>query len=387
MQWRVPLSDLNFGPEETAAVSEVIRSGWLSMGSVTQTFEAEFEAFVGASHAMAVTNATAALHLACLACRLGLGDEVILPSLTFVASANAVRYTGAAPVFVDIESEDWLSISPAAVETAITQRTKAIMVVHYAGYPCDMPAILEIARQNNLVVIEDASHAVGATLDERHLGTWGDIGCYSFFANKNMTTAEGGMLVTDNDQLAEKVRVLRSHGMTTLTWDRHRGHASTYDVVDLGYNYRIDELRSALGRVQLSKVLDGNRRRGELVELYRQKLAEQAPHISVPFTQMRGRSSYHIMPILLPEGWDKLSFMAAMKDKGIQTSWHYPPVHTFSSYAKDMDLLISNLPLTEALAAREVTLPLYPSMTEEQVGWVVEALVHSSKLFADEHNL
>jgi dTDP-4-amino-4,6-dideoxygalactose transaminase len=309
MQWRVPLSDLNFGPEEQEAVSEVIRSGWLSMGSVTQAFEAEFAAFVDSSHAMAVTNATAALHLACLACGLGPGDEVILPSLTFVASANAVRYTGAVPVFVDIESEDWLSISPAAVQAAITQRTKAIMVVHYAGYPCDMPAILEIARQYNLVVIEDAAHAVGATLDGRHLGTWGDIGCYSFFANKNMTTAEGGMLVSDNDQLAEKVRVLRSHGMTTLTWDRHHGHASTYDVVDLGYNYRIDELRSALGRVQLSKVLDGNRRRGELVELYRQKLAEQAPHISVPFTQMRGQSSYHIMPFYcLKDGTKWLSW-------------------------------------------------------------------------------
>ena len=384
MIWRVPLSDLNFGPEEEAAVAEVIRSGWLSMGSVTQAFEAEFAEFVGAGHALAVTNATAGLHLACLACGLGPGDEVILPSLTFVASANAVRYTGAVPVFVDIESEDWLNILPNAIEAAITERTKAIMVVHYAGFACDMPAILEIAREHNLAVIEDAAHAVGATLDGRHLGTWGDIGCYSFFANKNMTTAEGGMLVTDNDQLAEKVRVLRSHGMTTLTWDRHHGHASTYDVVDLGYNYRIDELRSALGRVQLAKVLEGNRRRDQLVKLYRQKLAELAPHITLPFTQARGQSSYHIMPILLPDGADKLAFMAVMKAEGIQTSWHYPPVHTFSTYAKDRNLSYSQLPLTEALATREVTLPLYPTMTEDQVDWVVEALIHSSKQFSNE---
>jgi dTDP-4-amino-4,6-dideoxygalactose transaminase len=384
MQWRVPLSDINFGPEEAAAVAEVIRSGWLSMGSVTLAFEAEFAEFVGTKHALAVTNATAALHLACLALGLGNGDEVILPSLTFVASANAVRYTGATPVFVDIESEDWLNIAPMAIEAAITEHTRAIMVVHYAGFACDMPAILAIARKHKLAVIEDAAHAVGATLNGRHLGTWGDIGCYSFFANKNMTTAEGGMLATDNDQLADKMRVLRSHGMTTLTWDRHHGHASTYDVVDLGFNYRIDELRSALGRVQLSKVLEGNQRRGELVDLYRQKLTEGAPYIIVPFSKKRGQSSYHIMPVLLPEGWDKLEFMAAMKAEGIQTSWHYPPVHTFAAYAKDFTYGNIQLPLTEALAAREVTLPLYPTMTEEQVDWVVEAIIHSSKQYTNE---
>jgi len=386
MTWKIPLSDLNFGPEEAAAVAEVIRSGWLSMGSVTKAFEAEFAEFVGTKHALAVTNATAALHLACLACELGSSDEVILPSLTFVASANAVRYTGATPVFVDIESEDWLNIAPMAIEGAITERTKAIMVVHYAGYACDMPVILEIARKYNLAVIEDAAHAVGATLDGRHLGTWGNIGCYSFFANKNMTTAEGGMLVTDNDQLADKVRVLRSHGMTTLTWDRHHGHASTYDVVDLGFNYRIDELRSALGRVQLSKVLEGNQRRDHLVNLYRKMIAEKAAQITVPFSQRRGKSSHYIMPIILPQGWDKLAFMAAMKAEGIQTSWHYPPVHTFSNYTKGSSFSSVNLPLTESLAAREVTLPLYPSMTEEQVEWVVEALIHSANQFANEQN-
>ena len=429
MSWKIPLSDLNYGPEEEAAIVEVVRSGWLSMGAVTQAFEAEFAAFVGAKHALAVTNATAALHLACLACGLGPGDEVILPALTFVASANAARYTGAVPVFADIESEDWLNISPTAVEAAITAHTKAIMVVHYAGYPCDMPAILKIAYQHNLPVIEDAAHGVGASLDGRALGTWGNIGCYSFFANKNLSTGEGGMLVTDDDSLAEKARILRSHGMTTLTWDRHHGHASTYDVVDLGYNYRIDELRSALGRVQLTKVLAGNRRRVELVDLYRQQLAERAPHITVPFTQARGQSSHYIFPVLLPKGTDKLAVMAKMKGQGIQTSWHYPPVHFFIAYRhpRDSDTMAAksakeqtpsqgmgsslggqmingflkhnmkrstslgnqdsqqvppicrcmDLHLTEAIAKRELTLPLYPTMTDEQLGWVVEAIASS----------
>ena len=374
MDWRVPLADVNIGPEEEAAVAEVIRSGWLTMGAVTQAFEAEFAAFTGAKHALAVTNATAALHLACLALGVGAGDEVIVPSLTFVASANAIRYTGAQTVFADIESPDWLCVSPQAIEASITPRSKAIMVVHYAGYACDMPATLEIARKHGLAVIEDAAHAVGASLQGKPLGTWGDIGCYSFFGNKNLTTGEGGMLVTDSDELAEKLRILRSHGMTTLTWDRFKGHASTYDVVDLGYNYRMDEMRAAMGRVQLAKLPAGNARRGELTALYRELLDELVPQISLPFQEARSQGSYHIMPVLLPEGMDKLAVMASMKAQGIQTSWHYPPVHTFSIYASNWQPQVNPLPLTESVAARELTLPLYPTMTEEQVGMVVEGL-------------
>ena len=251
MEWRVPLADVRLGPEEESAVLDVLRSGWLTMGGVTQAFEQEFAAFVGAKHAFAVTNATAALHLACMAVGLAEGDEVIVPSLTFVATANAVRYTGANVVFADIESEDWLCICPRSIEEKINERTRAIVVMHYAGFACDMPEILRVAKKYHLAVIEDAANAVGASLDGKPLGTWGDVGCYSFFGNKNMTTAEGGVLVTDDDRLADKVRILRSHGMTTLTWDRHQGHASTYDVVDLGYNYRIDEIRAALGRERL----------------------------------------------------------------------------------------------------------------------------------------
>lgn len=217
MEWRVPLADVRLGPEEESAVLDVLRSGWLTMGGVTQAFEQEFAAFVGAKHAFAVTNATAALHLACMAVGLGEGDEVIVPSLTFVATANAVRYTGANVVFADIESEDWLCICPRSIEEKINERTRAIVVMHYAGFACDMPEILRVAKKYHLAVIEDAAHAVGASLGGKPLGTWGDVGCYSFFGNKNMTTAEGGVLVTDDDRLAEKVRILRSHGMTTLT--------------------------------------------------------------------------------------------------------------------------------------------------------------------------
>jgi dTDP-4-amino-4,6-dideoxygalactose transaminase len=372
MNWRVPLADIDFGPEEESAVVGVLRSGWLSMGSITQAFEKEFAEFIGARHCLAVTNATAALHLACLALGVGPGDEVILPSLTFVATANAVRYTGAVPVFADIESLRWLNISPSAIEACITERTRAILVVHYAGYPCDMPAILDIARRHHLKVIEDSAHAIGAALDGRMLGTWGDIGCYSFFSNKNMTTGEGGMLATSDESLAERLRVLRSHGMTSLSWDRHQGHASSYDVVDLGFNYRIDELRSALGRAQLKKLPRGNERRQQLTMLYRELLAEYAPTFEIPFQRARGTSSYHILPVLLPRGADRFQFMEGMKAQGVQTSIHYPPVHQFQIYQKSLQSA-HGLALTEEAARREVTLPLYPSMQVEQVEWVAQA--------------
>ncbi|HMT22032.1 MAG TPA: aminotransferase class I/II-fold pyridoxal phosphate-dependent enzyme, partial [Promineifilum sp.] len=223
--WRIPLADIDMGPEEEAAVLDVVRRRWLSMGETTAAFESEFGALTGARHALAVTNCTAALHLAGLALGWGPGDEVIVPSLTFVATANAVRYTGATPVFADIASLDDFSLSAVDVATRITPRTRAIVVVHYAGYAADMPAILALAEQHGLDVVEDVAHAPGASLDGRALGVWGRIGCFSFFANKNMTTGEGGMITTDDDELAARLRLLRSHGMTSLTWDRHKGHA------------------------------------------------------------------------------------------------------------------------------------------------------------------
>lgn len=371
MEWRVPLADVRLGPEEESAVLDVLRSGWLTMGGVTQAFEQEFAAFVGAKHAFAVTNATAALHLACMAVGLGEGDEVIVPSLTFVATANAVRYTGANVVFADIESEDWLCICPRSIEEKINERTRAIVVMHYAGFACDMPEILRVAKKYHLAVIEDAAHAVGASLDGKPLGTWGDVGCYSFFGNKNMTTAEGGVLVTDDDRLADKVRILRSHGMTTLTWDRHQGHASTYDVVDLGYNYRIDEIRAALGREQLKKLPAGNVRREVLVERYREELAERLPALGLPFSEKRGLSSQHIFPVLLPEGVDRGTFREALKADGIQTSFHYPPVHHFRIYRQEGE----ELWMTENAARRQVTLPLFPGMTDAQQNLVIESVV------------
>lgn len=373
MGWDIPLSDMKFGPEEINAVSSVLESGWLTMGAITQKFEDEFKQYTGAKHAFAVSNATVALHMACLGLGIGPGDEVIVPSLTFVATANAVRYTGANPIFADINGEVDLTISLESIQKNITPRTKAIIVMHYGGYACDMQRIVVWAKDHHLMVIEDAAHAVGSYLDNKHLGTWGDAGCFSFFSNKNLSTGEGGMIITDDDNLAEKFKLMRSHGMTSLTWDRHQGHAWSYDVIGLGFNYRIDEIHSAIGREQLLKLDTNNLRRREITVIYRELLGELAPDVILPFENHRGISAHHIMPIILPKKTNRLNFMEKMKEQGVQTSIHYPPIHLFSSFSSAF-IKIDQLAKTEKIAKREVTLPLYPLLTNDQVEKVVKSV-------------
>jgi len=373
MELRVPLSDMDYGPDEEQAALGVIHRRWLTMGSVTQELESAFSGFVGVKHALAVSNGTHALHLACLALGLGPGDEVIAPALTFVASTNAVLYTNAEVRFAEVIGPSDLNISPEDIECQITDRTKAILVVHYGGYPCRMAEIMDFAGRHGLAVIEDAAHAPGAFLEGRHMGTWGDVGCFSFFSNKNLATGEGGMVITRRDDIAEKLRVLRSHGMTTLTWDRHRGHAFSYDVVALGNNYRIDEIRSALGLVQLKKLSVNNLRRKVITERYRQVLLGGAfPGVQVPFGDTPGEPSYHIFPMLLPEDVNRRSFMESMRNSGVQTSIHYPPIHQFTYYRERYPGI--SLPVTEAVAAREVTLPLFPGMRDEDVDYVLASV-------------
>ncbi|MGO9566175.1 MAG: DegT/DnrJ/EryC1/StrS family aminotransferase [Desulfomonilaceae bacterium] len=371
MIWKVPLSDISFGPEEKEAVQRVLQSGWVSMGPETELFEAEFAAYIGAKHAVAVSSCTAALHLSLLALGIGPGDEVIVPSLTFVATANAVLYVGATPVFADITSVDDWNISPHEIEERITPRTKAVAVLHYAGFPCQMGRIRAIAERHGLRVVEDAAHAHGSTFKSKKLGAWGDTGCFSFFANKNMTCGEGGMVVTDSDEAAKRLKILRSHGMTTLTWDRHRGHSFSYDVIETGYNYRMDEIRAALARVQLSKLDANNQKRREITRGMRNDLQELGS-VSLPFCHHNlDDCSSHIFPILLESPELRPAFMSCMKESGIQTSIHYPPIHKFSAYKH---FHISDLPVTESVTGREVTLPLFPSITPDQKEAVVRAV-------------
>lgn len=374
MEWRIPLSDSDIDQPEIEAVTKVLKSKWLTMGDVTKEFERHFANYVGANHAFAVSSGTAALHLACRALGLKNGDEVIVPALTFVATSNAVLYTGAVPIFADITSLDDLNISPDDILAKITPQTKAIIVVHYGGYPCDMSRIIRIAKEHNLHIIEDAAHAPGAEYGEMKCGSIGDIGCFSFFPNKNMTCAEGGMVVTNDDNLAEKLRLMRSHGMTSLSLDRYRGHAYSYDVIELGYNYRIDEIRSALGLVQLNKLTENNKRRRKIVESYVELLKDCA-RLSIPFKNYRGNPSFHIFPSLLAAEINRHDFMQELRKIGVQTSIHYPPIHLFSYYRQRFGYKEGMLSKTEGVGNREVTLPLYPMMSESDVKYVSEGIM------------
>lgn len=370
--WKVQLFKLNYDQREVDAAAAVVESGWLTMGEKVIEFEQRFAQLLGGNptQCLAVTNCTAALHMAVMAAGFGADDEVIVPALTFVADLNVVRVTGAQPILADCVGTDDFTISAADIERKITPRTKAVIVVHYAGYACDMPAIVELCQRRNLVLIEDVAHAPGATLGGRALGTFGDIGCFSFFSNKNLSIGEGGMLSFRDGALGQKLRYLRSHGMTTLTLDRHKGRAWTYDVAQAGLNYRMDEIHAALGLAQLDKLPAANRRRGELTNLYRQLLGPGP--VQMPFARIPDSvPAYHILPVLLPEGIDRQAVMAGLKAAGVQSSIHYPPFWNFEAYSHFRP---EHTPVVAGLIGRELTLPLYPTMTDDEVHLVVDAL-------------
>jgi dTDP-4-amino-4,6-dideoxygalactose transaminase len=370
--WKIPLSDLQLGSEEREAVDRVVASGWLTLGREVGEFESEFAAFCGTDGAVAVANGTAALHLACLALGVGPGVEVIVPTLTFVASANAVALSGGRPVFADSIGVDDPSIDPADVERRITPATRGVMCVHYAGYPCRMDALLEVCERHGLFLIEDAAHAPGASWDGRMLGTLGDAGCFSFFGNKNMSTGEGGMVLARDPEILEQVKLLRSHGMTTMSWDRYRGHASAYDVVRLGFNYRPSELTAALGRPQLAKLTANNERRNALIERYRARLDLADGRTTMPFRGHTGSGHLAVLVVDRQEIRDPLR--EALTDARIQTSLHYPPVHLFDHYRTAYGHAAGDLLVAEDFARRCITLPLYPTMTPEQVDAVCDCV-------------
>ncbi len=365
------VSEPVLGHEAEAALTDAIRSGWITMGQRVRSFEEAFAAAHAKPDAVAVNSCTAALHLILTAFGIGPGDEVLVPSLTFVATANAVLYTGATPVFVDIEGLDAPLLSLADAAAKCTAGTKAVIVMHYAGYLVDRESWQEFARSRGLLLIEDAAHAAGAD----KVGTIGDAAAFSFYGNKNMTTAEGGAVIANNPEVLAKVRQMRQHGMTAGTYQRLVGRTSSYDVTMLGFNYRMDELRAALGIMQLEHLHDWNARRKALTEQYMDLLAEHCPAVLVPFrrTQDCGRStSNHIMPAVLPKRADRRAVAGKLAASGIQTSVHYPPIHLFSFYREHYPT--APLPLTEEFTQRELTLPLHPKLEPEHIRQVVTAL-------------
>lgn len=364
----IELGAPTLGEPEKRALAEVVDSGWLTMGERVRRFEQAFATLHGVADAVAVHSATAALQLSLAAFDIGPGDEVLVPSLTFVATASVVVHAGAVPVFVDLEAPDRPHVCLADARRRITPRTRAVVVMHYGGYGIDLAPWRALADEFGLVLLEDAAHAAGLT---GRVGTLSDGAAFSFFTNKNMTTAEGGMIVMSDPERLARARLLRAHGMTASTLERDRGHAVGYDVVAAGHNYRMDELRGALGLVQLARLPGWNARRRELTERYRAVLARRLPQVRVPFDGGHPTTG-HLLPVLLPPGWHRPAVQAGLRAAGVQSSMHYPPVHRFSFYRAHFPG--TGLPHTEAFADAELTLPLHPALTDADVDRVVAAL-------------
>jgi dTDP-4-amino-4,6-dideoxygalactose transaminase len=374
VSWSVPLTEVVLAEEDIAAVLECLEGGWLTMGPRTQRFEQAVADLCGTQHAVAVSSGTAALHLALLAAGIRPGDEVLVPALTFVADAAAVRYCGATPVLVESCGPDDLNIDPEDAARRIGPRTVAVLATHWMGYACDLPALERLCDQHGLALIEDCAQSITARCaDGRMTGTVGQAGCLSFFSKKQLCIGEGGMIVTDDEALAAKARSLRSHAMTSVTWDRHRGHAENYDVVDVGFNLRIDEPRAALGLSRLARLHDDVEARRGLVRRYRGMLAE-LPGISIPWTDEEVKRSAHFgFPILLASERERDHLSDELAACGIQTT-AYPSITTLSAYRDH-----PRCPVAEDLAARHVLLPLSSTFGAREVDLVAS---HLSELTA-----
>ena len=369
----IPVFDLRVTPEDLEAVADTLRSGWLTMGPRTIEFENEFARALGCNYAVAVSSCTSALHLAYLAARVGPGDEVIVPSYTMAATAAAVLYAGGAPVFADIVGPEQPVIDAAHVEELITPRTRAVVAMHFGGYPAPVDRLSRLCAERGLALIEDAAHSPMATLGGRSLGTWGLAGAFSFFSNKVLAAGEGGLLATDDADVAALARSRRSHAMTRGSWDRHQGGPERYDVPGLGFNYRIDEPRAALLLSRLRRLPDEVDRRRALTRRYRGLLAG-LPGLTVPFSDDQvATSSCYVMPVMLEESSRQTELRIALRETHrVQTSLFYPAVHEFTAYRRRYPGL--SLPTTELAARSEVTLPLFSHMTEGDQDRVVGAL-------------
>lgn len=372
-QVAVPLFDIRLSDRDVAAVEQTLRSGWLTMGPRTREFEQAFAASLGARHGVATASCTAALHLAYIAAGVGPGDEVVVPAITFVATAAAARYCGAEPVFADVVGTADLGIDPTDVARRLTARTKAVCAVHYGGYAAPVEELRELCDARGIALIEDAAHSPSATAagSARKLGTYGLAGAFSFFSNKVLSCGEGGLLATDDDEVAQLARSRRSHAMTSGTWERHRGHALGYDVVDVGFNYRLDEPRAALLLSRLQRLEPDIAARRRHTHRYRERLAGLRG-VGVPYSARDvDASSCYVMAVLLDEGIDRDRVRAEMLERhGVQTSVLYPAVHEFAAYAT----AAGPLPRAEAIARRQLTLPLFAHLEERQQDLVVAAL-------------
>ncbi len=372
MSWNIPLTDVVITEGDRQAVAACLESGWLTMGPRTRRFEEALASWTGAPQAVTVSSGTAALHLACRALELGPGDEVVVPALTFVATANAARYTGAEPVLCDVESPERPNLDADAVERCLSPRTRAVIAVHLCGYAVDLGPVRELCEARGLALIEDAAQAIGAEVEPGRLaGTVGRLGCLSFFSKKQLCVGEGGAVLTADEELAARVRSLRSHAMTSGTWDRHTGHAASYDVIDVGYNYRLDEPRAALGMARLTRLRDDIERRRATVRGYRETLAGTRGLTLMWTDEDVVRSSHYAFPVLFDSGSVRRRVRDELASRGIQTT-RYPVLHTLSAFAP---LAVpGSLPAAEAAADRHLALPLSSHQDDDTTDAVASAV-------------
>jgi perosamine synthetase len=365
--------------DDVHAVVKSLKSPLLTDGPTLELFEKKFASFTGTKYAVGISNATSALHLALKSIGIGKNDEVIIPNLTFVATANAVILCGATPVLADVSPID-LNLSPKSIEENISKKSKAVIPVHFAGKSCDMKSIKKLAKKNNLSIIEDSAHAIGTTLQNKHAGTWGDAGCFSFYPTKNLTTIEGGMVITNDKKIYDKVKSLRNHGLSKNLSQRYSsGYPWEYDIAEPGYNYRLDELRSSLGLNQLKKLRRLNKMRKQVANYYDLKL-EKVNGISLLKNIINSKDSNHlyIIKILKDYGISRNKLFENLKNIGIRTTVHYKPLNHFHGLKKFVKSY-GSLENSEKLYDEIISLPFYPQIPKKDQNFVIDAIKHFSK--------
>lgn len=359
--------------EEIEAVNNVLKSGWLTTGPKTKEFEKNFREYVGSNEAIGLSSCTAALHISLLTLGIKEGDEVITSTFTFVSTAHAIKYVRAIPILVDIE-KDTFNINHNLIEEKITDKTKAIIVVHFGGHPCNMDKIIEIAKKYNLFIIEDAAHAIGASYKNKMIGNIGDITCFSFYANKNITTGEGGMLTTNNPEIANKARLLSYLGMEKDAWKRYSEEAAWfYRITDLGYKYNLSDILSSIGIEQLKKLNEINKKRREYTNYYTEKL-EELEELTLPTEKEGVKSSWHLYPIIIKKDKLKINrdqFIRALNKENIGTAVHFIPLHKHLYYKQ---FIKEAFPIANWVFERILSLPLFPQMTKNDLDDVIMAI-------------
>jgi UDP-4-amino-4-deoxy-L-arabinose-oxoglutarate aminotransferase len=373
----LPLSRPTLGEEEIREIIDVIQSGWITSGPRAKRFEEEFSRYVGARHAVAVNSCTAALHVALLAHGIGPGDEVVTSSMTWSATANMIEVTGAKPVFADVD-RDTLQVTSETVAAAVTERTRAILPVHFAGQACDLDGLAAIATSRSLTVIQDAAHAVGTEFRGQRIGGDGVTACFSFHPIKNITTGEGGMISTNSDELAEKLRLLRFHGVNRDAWSRYgKVDSPRYETVTPGWKYNLSDLQAALGIHQLAKLDGFIQRRTHLAELYHAQIAGIDGVKPLGRAVGTSRHAWHLFVVTIePDrfGCDRDRFMQSMAQHGVGTGLHFTAVHLHDYYRSRYGYASGALPNTEWASDRVVSLPLFPGMSDSDVSRVCEAI-------------